>query len=310
MNGAHHEKTFHGIPILVTGGCGFIGSHLAEYLTNCGAHVTILDNLSTGSLDNIAAISDNVNLIIGSITDPELCFNATAGKKIVFHLAAFTSVPLSLENPSLCHQVNVDGTFHLLEAARLNNVNQFILSSSAAVYGSSCGHCKEDMPCNPESPYGFTKLMAELYCKQYALNYGLNTVCLRYFNVYGERQNPRGPYASVFSKFRDLMKQNLPITIYGDGSQTRDFISVEEVVEANIRTMLLPHMSMQGTAFNIGTGNSRSILSIIDMLKKEFPDYSERIIFAPARAGDIEHSSADCSKYLHMLRTNLGFEYR
>src|SRR5579885_1849878 len=168
------------LPVLVTGGCGFIGSHLAETLVKMGAYVTILDSCSTGSTKNVDAFKDNVIVINKSITDPHACLEATHGKKIVFHLAALVSVPLSVENPSLCNQINVEGTFNLLEASRLNGVERFVFSSSAAVYGNHQGLCSETMECKPQSPYGFSKLMGELYCKQYATIYGLKTVSLRY----------------------------------------------------------------------------------------------------------------------------------
>lgn len=289
--------------VLVTGGCGFIGSHLVGKLVDAGAHVTILDDCSTGSLGNIAPVRGRVRLIQASITDFESCLLAAQGMHIIFHLGAFISVPQSLENPTECHRINVDGTLNMLEAAHQAGVQRFVFSSSAAVYGPQDTTCVETMPCSPESPYGYSKLIGELLCQQYARCFGLNTVCLRYFNVYGERQNPNGAYAAVVAKFKHQMKHNLPITIFGDGLQTRDFITVEEVAYANMRLALLKPSSMHGNVYNIATGTSITLLELVEKLKKEFPRYTNTIIFAPARPGDITHSSADCSAY-HALIAN------
>ena len=289
------------MPVLVTGGCGFIGSHIAEKLVQCGARVTILDDLSTGNLENSAAIKEKVTLIEGSITDPKMCLLATEGQKIIFHLAARTSVPESLQDPIGYHETNVNGTLNLLQAARTNNVERFVLSSSAAVYGNKEGICNEQDPCNPLSPYALSKQLDELYCALYAKVYHLQTVCLRYFNVYGKRQNPR--YGSAVASFTHAMQKNKPITIFGDGLQTRDFVPVETIVEANLTLALLDKKSMQGDIFNIATGKSISLLTLLDQLKKEYPAYAEEIRFQPARAGDILHSTAMCKKYV-MHRRN------
>lgn len=184
-------------PVLVTGGCGFIGSCVAKKLVALGADVSIIDNLSTGRLDNIETIKDNITFIKETITNFDTCLNITKGKKIIFHLAAFISVPESIKKPYQCHDINIQGTVNLLEAARRNNVNTFVFSSSAAVYGQREGICSEVSTTAPTSPYGFSKLIGELYCKQYAHVFDMNTVILRYFNVYGAGQNPNGPYAAV-----------------------------------------------------------------------------------------------------------------
>lgn len=285
------------MPVLVTGGCGFIGSHLAQKLVEYGAHVTIIDDLSTGSLTNIANINHNITFIHKSIVDLDACMAASAGQKFIFHQAAYISVPGSLENPTACHQTNVMGTLNLLEAAHKNNVERFVFASSAAVYGQREGICDETMQPSPTSPYGFSKFMNELYAHYYTDNYGLNTIGLRYFNVYGPNQNPYGTYAAVVTKLRHQMLHNQPITIFGDGTQTRDFIHVSEVVDANLTLALLDPTHTKGQIFNIATGSSISLLTLLDQLKKQYPDYTGEITFQPKRAGDVTHSRADCSKY-------------
>jgi UDP-glucose 4-epimerase len=284
------------LPVLVTGGCGFIGSHVAEQLVQLGAHVTIIDDLSTGNLDNITEFKQHITFIHDSIGNKAACARAAHGQSIIFHLAAMASVPQSIEYPDTCHEINVNGTVNILEAARLNKVSSVIFSSSSAVYGAYDIPVTEDMPCNPQSPYGYSKLMGELYCQQYAYHFGINTVALRYFNVFGPRQNPHGAYAGVIAAFKRKLSQNLPITILGDGMQTRDFIPVEQVAQANIRLgMKAAHCS--GQSFNIGTGKSITLLELLDQLKKEYQLYNQAVDFGPARAGDVKHSMADCGKY-------------
>ncbi|PKN03301.1 hypothetical protein CVU75_02905, partial [Candidatus Dependentiae bacterium HGW-Dependentiae-1] len=266
-------------------------------LVSLGARVTIIDNLSTGSLENITPIRDKVTLITKSITDYPACLEATKNQKLVFHLAAFISVPESIAKPRLCYATNVDGMANILEAAKENHASRLIFSSSAAVYGLREGICKEDMPTAPLSPYGYSKLIGELYCQQYAQNYGFETVCMRYFNVHGPRQNPNGQYAAAVAKFTHQMAHNLPITIFGDGMQTRDFVPVSHVVEANLTLGMADKEKIVGQVFNVGTGSSVTLLELIAQLKEKFPTYSNEIKFVPARAGDVKYSSADCSKF-------------
>jgi len=294
---AQMKAFYKDLPVLVTGGAGFIGSQVTKTLVQLGANVTVMDNLSTGNIKNLDNVISNITFIEKSITNFDACLEATKDKAIIFHLAAFISVPESLKNPALCHKTNIDGTFNLLEASRINNVKKFIFSSSAAVYGPATAICKEDMPCNPQSPYGTSKLVGELFCKQYADNFALGTIVLRYFNVFGDRQNPNGAYAAVVAKFMYQMKHNLPITIFGDGLQTRDFIPVEKVAEANLTVAMLDQLLMNGQIFNIATGKSINLFELIDTLKAKFPDYTGKILFGPSRPGDIKNSSADCEKY-------------
>lgn len=283
--------------VLVTGGAGFIGSHLVEQLVKSGANVTVLDDLSTGTLDNLAAVHHSIQFIKGSVTDFSTCLAACENKEIIFHLAAYISAPESMLNPYQCNQTNVFGTNNMLEAARLQNVPRFVFSSSSAVYGRQTEQCVENAPCKPASPYGFSKLMGEYWCQHYSSIFGLQTICLRYFNVYGQRQNPQGPYAAVVAQFKNAMSNNKPIIIYGDGQQTRDFVPVEYVVNANIQLAQLPNNIMQGEVYNIATGKSITILELIDQLKEEFPDFTAGIQLLPARDGDIKHSQADCGKF-------------
>jgi len=285
------------VPVLVTGGAGFIGSHVVEKLVQAGAKVTVIDDLSSGKASNLKNVKGKITFIKKSIVDIGACIEATEKQAIIFHLAAFISVPDSIEYPRLCHAINVDGTFNILEAAKINNVDRVVFSSSAAVYGTYEGICTEKTPCNPESPYGTSKRIGELLCKQFSDNFGVKTVCLRYFNVFGDRQNPNGAYAGVVAKFKDLMSKNVPLTIFGDGLQTRDFIPVEYVAQANLALAMLEDEIMTGQVFNIATGKSITLLELIDMLKLDFPDYAKKPLFKPARAGDIKHSTADCSKY-------------
>ena len=295
------DAFYNGKKILVTGGCGFIGSSIVEQLVAHGAKVTILDNLSTGFISNIAAVRDRVTLIEGDITDPSTCKLAVHGNEIIFHLAAFISVPESIANPIACYTTNIDGTMNILEAARTCGTRRIILSSSAAVYGLHEGVCTETTPCAPTSPYGYAKLIDELLLEQYTKNYELETVMLRYFNVYGPRQNPNGSYAAAVAKFTNQMNKNLPITLFGNGMQTRDFVPVEVVAQANLIAGMLDKNLVTMQRFNVGTGTSITLLELIDLLKKDHPAYDRELIFAPARAGDVKVSAADCSKFNSLI---------
>lgn len=282
--------------VLVTGGCGFIGSHLSEKLVALGARVTIIDDLSTGFAQNIAAIKDKITFLNKSIVDQDECDRAVAGNHIIFHLAACTSVPGSVADPVTCHRVNVDGMFNLLHAAQKQNVERFVFSSTSAIYGPRETACLESDHRNPISPYGATKLMGELYCTQFMLNFNLPCVMLRYFNVYGSRQNPNSQYAAAVAKFLQQLEANKPITIFGDGQQTRDFVSVDRVVEANLIMGMAPEAKVNGQVFNVATGSSISILTLAEKLKAKYPDYGQEIIFAPARSGDVKHTIASIQK--------------
>jgi len=277
--------------VVVTGGAGFIGSHLALKLAERGNHVTIVDDLSTGRVENIAALlkTSGAELVRGSVTDLSLLQSVFSGASYIFHLAAIPSVPRSIEDPLGTHQVNVTGTLNVLMAARDSNVQKVVYASSSSVYGDTPTLPKrEDMMPSPQSPYAVAKLAGEYYCSVFHQVFGLPTVCLRYFNVYGPRQDPLSPYAAVIPKFITSVLQGRPPIIFGDGSQTRDFTYVEDATEANI----LAVESDATGIFNIGSGDRVSINElarlVLEILGKDLePQHLE------PRAGDIRHSLAD-----------------
>src|SRR3990167_7492039 len=279
--------------ILVTGGAGFIGSNIVDMLYNLGANVTVLDNLSTGKLENLK--NSKFKFIKGDISDFETCLESTKNIEFVFHLAALVSVEESIIDPLKCNKINVTGTLNLLESSKINGIKKFIFSSSAAVYGLSDNILDEKSPCCPISPYGLSKLIGEQYCKLFSKNF--KTISLRYFNVFGERQDPNSAYAGVVSKFKKQIEENLPITIFGDGNQTRDFVDVKLVAQINLELALT---DVNDESFNIATGKSISLLQLVAILKKEFPNYKKEIQFKPARRSDIKFSYA-CIKKLNSI---------
>lgn len=295
MNSTNLAAYYHNRHVLVTGGAGFIGSHLVEQLVACGAHVTVLDNLSTGRRENLASVAQAINFIAGDITDYATCAAAAHGKQIVFHLAAATSVPESVQKPLEYHTINVTGTLNIVQAARMQGVEQLVFSSSSAVYGEQSGICSEVMTPRPQSPYALTKLLGEQYCSLYAHQYGLSTISLRYFNVFGERQRADLPHAGIVATLRKKLAAHEEITLFGDGLQQRDFVPVARVVQANM--IAGATRQTKGDFFNIATGKSRTILNLLDELQKEFPAYRGTIQFTPARPGDIYYSAADCTKF-------------
>ncbi|MEX0940486.1 MAG: SDR family NAD(P)-dependent oxidoreductase [Candidatus Babeliales bacterium] len=296
------QSFFKDLPILVTGGAGFIGSHIVEQLIENGAQVTVLDNFSTGCLENLKAVKSSVTIINGDINDFETCLKATQNAVIIFHLAALICVPESIENPEVYFQTNIIGTLNLLRAAKKNKVKRFVFSSSAAVYGPCDQPCIETMPCSPQSPYGHSKLIGEQLCKQFYATDNIESIILRYFNVYGPRQNPHSAYAGAVAKFRLNMLTNNPITIFGDGSQTRDFIPVQTVAQINLNLAQAPTPLVASSIFNVATGASQTLLELINQLKKEFPEFSAGYRLSPERPGDIKHSQANCIKLATMLK--------
>ena len=287
--------------VLVTGGAGFIGSHLAEKLCTYEAQVTILDDFSAGCISNLSQFVGNIALMASDITSVKTCQKATKNQDIVFHLAAMTSVPESVNSPALCEKINIEGTSNLLEACTKNKVQTFIFSSSSAVYGDRNDLCCEDDQPNPKSPYAKSKLEGERLCQEHAEKHATQTACLRYFNVYGSRQNPNGTYAGVVAKFKRNLENKEPIVIYGNGKQTRDFVHVSKVVEANLLVGSLA--SLTGQVFNVATGQSITLLELLEQLEKETNQKQASLVFEPARSGDIFSSQANCQKYQNLTQT-------
>lgn len=276
---------------LVTGGAGFIGSHLAEVLLEREVEVTVLDNLSTGQRSNVP---ESARFIEASILDESAVEEALRDCEAVFHLAAQVSVPESMERPVQSITTNATGTLLLLERARRAGVKRFIYSSSSAVYGESPASPKrEDLAPEPISPYGVGKLAGEEYVSAYARCYGMQTASLRYFNVFGPRQRHDSPYAAVIPIFLSQMREGKPLTVYGDGEQTRDFTYVADIVQANLKAM--ESERLDGEAFNIACGRSISLNDLIRTLAAVFGQEPE-VRYLPPRPGDIKHSSADIRK--------------
>lgn len=288
---------------LVTGGSGFIGSNICETLLKNGHTVRCLDNLSTGKRSNMDAFIDHpqFTFVEGDIQDLDCCIRACAGMDYVLHQAAWGSVPRSIEMPILYDSVNVHGTVNMMEAARRAGVKRFVYASSSAVYGDDATLPKvEEKVGKLLSPYALSKYADELYAQQYHMHYGLPTVGLRYFNVYGKRQDPEGAYAAVIPKFIKMLLSGERPTIFGDGSQTRDFTYIDDVVQANLRACLAP-AEANGEAFNIAFGEKQYLIDIYDALASALGVYTEPI-FSEERAGDIKHSSADITKARKLLQ--------
>ena len=287
---------------LVTGGAGFIGSNLCEALTDMGYTVRCLDNLSTGKQANVDLLSDrkNYTFIKGDIRDLDTCMDACKDVDFVLNQAAWGSVPRSIEMPLLYEEINIRGTLNMMEAARQNGVKKFVFASSSSVYGDHPVLPKvEGQEGNLLSPYALTKRVDEEYAKLYHSLYGLDTYGLRYFNVFGRRQDPDGAYAAVIPKFIKLLLHDEVPTINGDGKQSRDFTYIDNVVEANLRACLAP-TEAAGNAFNIAYGGREYLIDIYYTLCKALGKDVEPN-FGPDRKGDIKHSNADISKAKKLL---------
>ena len=277
---------------VVTGGAGFIGSHLTEALIAQGYQVIVIDDLSSGKLDNIDQCLDKIEFVKGSVTDFPLLKKLFQGVDYVFHQAAIPSVPQSIESPRATHEVSVSGTLNVLLAASENKVKKVIYASSSAVYGDAPGLPKtEEMLPSPLSPYAAGKLAAEYYCSVFEQVYKLPTVSLRYFNVYGERQDPNSQYAAAIPKLMSMILEGRPPVIFGDGEQTRDFTYVADVVKAN----LLAAQSDVSGVFNISRGVSITINELTELIMK-IAGKKLKPIYKEARIGDIKHSVADITK--------------
>ena len=276
--------------VLITGGSGFIGSHLAEYFQG-KAHVRVLDNFRSGHRRNLAGL--DVEVIEGSITNRNLVRQAVTGIDYVFHLAALVSVPESVERPLDCVELNVVGLLNVLEASAQAGVKKLCFSSSAAVYGNNSVVPKhEDMRPEPCSPYAVTKLDGEYYCQHYADSRRLETTALRYFNVFGPRQDPAGAYAAAVPIFIQKALSGSPLTIFGDGGQTRDFVYVKDVVAANVFAAMTPGLT---GVYNVGYGGQLTIKELATRVIG-LADSRSVIKYAPERLGDVRHSRASVEK--------------
>ena len=282
---------------LVTGGAGFIGSHIASTLLKQGRQVRVLDNFSSGKRENLKGLE--VEILEGDLRDVSKVAQAVKGVEIIFHEAAFVSVPESMEKPQECFDINITGTSILFDAARKAGVKRVVIASSAAVYGDSEAYpLSEETPLRQLSPYATSKRVAEMYAELFTHQFGLEVAALRYFNVYGPRQRPDSMYAAAVPIFIRCMLDQKPITIYGDGGQTRDLVNVRDVVQANF--LASEHLAAPGQIFNVCTGVETRVLDLIDILYQIFPD-APKHIHAEPRAGDIYRSIGAPNKAMDML---------
>lgn len=289
---------------LVTGGAGFIGSAIVDELVRCGHRVTALDDLSSGKEHNLAASSGELEFVRGSICDFETVAAACRNVDYVLHLAARTSVPRSVQEPLETNRVNVDGTLNVLVAARDARIRRLVFAASSSAYGESPALPKvETMPALPVSPYGVSKLVGELYAQVFGRVYGLETVSLRYFNVFGPRQDPGSPYSGVLSRFITALLNGTQPVVYGDGEQSRDFTFVENVVDATLRAC--EANGAAGCVFNVGTGTRFTLNETLRLLER-ISGKPARPHYNPPRTGDIRDSQADIT----LTRSVLGYQPR
>ncbi|MCC6904320.1 MAG: SDR family oxidoreductase [Anaerolineae bacterium] len=282
---------------LVTGGAGFIGSSLVEALLERGHAVRVLDNFATGRRENIAPFLPRIELIEGSLTSVDDVRQAVRDMDVILHHGAIPSVPRSIDDPVTSNEVNVTGTLHVLNAAREFGAKRVVFASSSSIYGDQDEESAkvETMRSYPISPYGVSKLAAEAYCQAFHIVYGLETVSLRYFNVFGPRQDPKSTYAAVIPRFITALLQGTAPTIYGDGEQTRDFTFVGNVVAGNLLAAESPAERVAGEVFNLATGGQVSLNMLFEMLQ-EMVGSNIQPIYETARTGDIKYSRADISK--------------
>ncbi len=294
---------------LVTGGAGFIGSHLVEALTAAGRPVRVLDDLSTGLADNFAHLPAKPEFIAGCVSDPATVAAAVAGCGTVFHLAAMASVAKSIEEPLRCHEVCATGTLNVLDAARRHGVRRVVYAASSSAYGPAADPdgLTEDTPLRPLSPYAAAKLAGEHYLEAFAASYGLETVRLRFFNIFGPRQRADSPYSGVIAIFAGLLRAGTVPTIHGDGEQRRDFVYVTDCVQAILKAASVPGVS--GKVFNVGTGRSVSVVELVAALNRVLGT-TIAPAFGPARTGDVRFSLAKIDRIRAELRyePRVGFE--
>jgi nucleoside-diphosphate-sugar epimerase len=293
---------------LVTGGAGFIGSNMVDELVRRGHDVTVLDDLSAGKESNLAHVRSKIDFLVGSVTDLAAVQSACKGADYVIHLAARTSVPRSVKDPLESNHVNIDGTLNVLVAARDAKVKRFVFAASSSAYGETPTQPKvETMPSVPISPYGVTKYVGELYAQVFGRNYGLENACVRYFNVFGPRQDPTSQYSGVLSRFMLAVIEGQQPVIYGDGEQSRDFTYIENVVDVTLRACETPGAS--GMVFNGGTGARITLNEVLKQLEK-ITGNKLQAKYEPLRVGDIRDSQADISLARKILGYNpaVGFE--
>ena len=293
---------------LITGGAGFIGSHLADILVQLGAQVIVLDDLSGGTRDNLLTFSQ-VEFVHGSILNYDLVAQCTRGCRYVFHQAALGSVPRSVEEPRLYVDVNIVGTLNVLEAARKANVRRLMFAASSSAYGENPVPWIETLPPMPKSPYAATKLAGEGLVRAWAASYGLDTVSLRYFNIFGPRQNANSAYAAVIAAFARALLEGRPPTIYGDGAQSRDFTFVANVVHANLLAARR-EQPLRGEVINVGCGGQITVNELADAMADAVGRPDLKPLYEPERPGDIKHSFADLTRAKQVLayRPIVAFE--
>jgi UDP-glucose 4-epimerase len=288
---------------LVTGGAGFIGSHLVDELVRTGRPVRVLDDFSTGLRSNLSHHKASVEIIDGSLTDPAAVARAVRGVGVVYHLGALASVARSVETPAVTHAACATGTLNLLDAARKSGVRRVVYAASSSAYGGSSGEGgqREDQPVAARSPYAAAKLAGELYMQAFAHTYGIETVRLRFFNIFGPRQRSDSPYSGVIALFTAAMSEGRAPTIQGDGSQSRDFTFVANAVQALTKAADAPEVS--GNVYNVGTGRSISVLELVAALNRILVTDLDPA-FGPTRAGDVKFSRADITR----TRSDLGYD--
>jgi nucleoside-diphosphate-sugar epimerase len=296
-----HGDSFRGTRALVTGGAGFIGSHLVEALSQLGATAVVLDDLSGGSRENIAPFG-GVEFVEGSILDKDVLARSARGCRYVFHLAALGSVPRSVEQPRLYNAVNTEGTLNVLEAAREARAARVMFSASSSAYGENPVPWVETMPVLPRSPYAATKAAGEALLRAWSASYGLDTVSLRYFNIFGPRQNANSAYAAVIAAFAKALLAGKNPVIYGDGEQSRDFTFVHNAVHANLLAARRKE-PIGGEVVNVGCGEQISVNQLARLMGELLKAAGRRPVYEPERAGDIKHSFAD----LERCRATLGY---
>jgi UDP-glucose 4-epimerase len=288
--------------VLVTGGAGFIGSHLTERLCRDGYRVRVLDNFATGRRENLLAVIDDIELVEGDIQSYERVHNAVRGSELVFHAAALPSVPRSVQDPLTSNASNVTGTLNVLLASRDEGVRRVVFASSSSIYGANEKLPKrEDMPARPIAPYAVAKLAAEGYCRAFFEVYGLETVSLRYFNVFGPRQDPHSQYAAVIPNFITALLSGRPPVVHGNGEQSRDFTYVDNTVEASLLAAYA--QGVAGETFNVAWGERTSLNAVLDLLRA-ITGWQGKAKHVAPRPGDVAHSLADISR----ARERLGYE--